>query len=279
MLGPGRMGCGGLRMGLVKRGAAMALALLGLVGAARAADDEAWTQIRTDLFQERAIVEDGQSVKLFGPRRADDAALVPVTVYIAADLVSRARRLTLVVDENPAPIAAVFLFADAYRTGGDVGDRTIEVRVRLESMSRVRAVLETGDGALYAASQFISGSGGCTTTALKDLDEAMAGLGRTRLRVADDPTRGPLWSEVQLQIRHPNFSGMQIDTRTNRYTPALFVDRIHVNVGAEPLLSIESGIAISEDPSFRFSFARPDRAAVTLVAQDTDGRTFRSRAE
>ncbi|MCC7252339.1 quinoprotein dehydrogenase-associated SoxYZ-like carrier, partial [Hyphomicrobium sp.] len=182
------------------------------------------------------------------------------------------------IDENPAPVAAVLRFADAYRNG-NVGDRTIEVRVRLESMSRVRAILETSDGALYAASQFISGSGGCTSTALKDMDEAMAGIGRTRLRVADDPTRGPLWSEVHVQIRHPNFSGMQIDTRTNRYTPALFVDRIHVDVGHEPLVSIESGIAVSEDPSFRLSFARHDRATVSLVAHDTDGRTFRSRAE
>lgn len=257
---------------------AVALAMAIVAGAARA-EEGTWAQIRADLFETREIVEDGRSVKLFAPRRAEDAALVPVTVYIGADLVSRARRLTLVVDENPAPVAAVFHFADAYRDGGDIGDRTIEVRLRLESMSRVRAILDAGDGPLYAAGQFISGSGGCTTTALKDMDEAMTGLGRTRLRVAGDETRGPLWSEIQLHIRHPNFSGMQIDTQTNSYTPALFVDRIHVDVGTQRLVSIESGIAISEDPSFRFSFARPGPAAVGLVAHDTDGRTFRSRTE
>ncbi|MBN8913262.1 MAG: quinoprotein dehydrogenase-associated SoxYZ-like carrier [Rhizobiales bacterium] len=261
-----------------ERLAVTALSALLLAGAARA-EEGAWKDLRADLFQAREIVEDGRAVKLFGPRSAEDAALVPVTIYIAADLVSQARQLTLVIDENPAPVAAVLRFADAYRNGGDVGDRTIEARIRLETMTRVRAILETGDGTLYAASQFIAGSGGCTSTALKDMDEAMAGIGRTRLRVADDATRSPLWREVQVQIRHPNFSGLQIDTRTNRYTPAVFVDRIHLEVGQQPLVSIESGIAISEDPFFRLSFAGGDRAAVSLVAHDTDGRTFRSRAE
>lgn len=261
-----------------RRAAFLALASMLLSATARA-DSEAWDQIRASLFQTRQIANDGHSVKIFAPKRAEDAALVPLTVYIAGVFVRRAKQMTLVVDQNPAPVAAVFQFGDAYRAGGDIGDQTIEARIRLDSLSAVRAILETEDGGLYEASQFVAGAGGCTSTSLKDMDEALAGLGKMKLKVATDATRGAEWSELQVQIRHPNFSGMQIDTRTSTFTPAHFVDRIEVDVGTERLVTIESGIAISEDPNFRLSFGRRDRSVVTLVARDTEGQLFRSQVE
>lgn len=242
------------------------------------ASEDSWTEIKDSVFGTRPIFEDA-SVTIFAPQRAEDAALVPVRVYIAAEQVPRARRLTLIVDNNPAPVAAVYHFGALYRTGGDIGDRSFEARVRLENMSRVRAVLETEDGALYEASQFVAGAGGCTSTSLKDMDEAMRGLGNVRLKVEADPTRGDLWRELQVQIRHPNFSGMQIDTRTNRYTPAEFVDRIEVDAGDQHLVTIESGIAISEDPNFRLTFAKEQAVTVRLVARDTSSRTFRAQSQ
>jgi sulfur-oxidizing protein SoxY len=241
------------------------------------ANEDPWPEIREGLFGERAFIEDG-SVKIFAPKRAEDAALVPVRIYVAGEHVSRAQRLMLIVDNNPAPVAAAFRFGDLYRNGGDVGDRSIELRVRLESMSRLRAVLETDD-AIYEASQFVSGAGGCTSSSLKDVDEALRGLGKVRLNIENDATRGDLWRELQVQIRHPNFSGMQIDTKTNSYTPADFVDRIKVEVGGQHLVSIESGIAISEDPNFRMSFARRDPVAAALTASDTTGRNFRAQTQ
>lgn len=268
----------------VMTGSRVAFALTVLIAAAAFAtrpamsEDDAWPEIRETLFASRQIVEDA-SVKLFAPKRAEDAALVPLTIYIAEDRVARAKQLTLVVDQNPAPVAAVFVFGEAYRSGGEIGDRTIEVRVRLESMSRVRAILESDDGALYEASQFVSGAGGCTSTSLKDVDEALAGIGKIKLKIAREPTRGQAWNEVQLMIRHPNFSGMQIDTRTNTYTPVRVVDRIDVDAGSMRLLTIESGIAISEDPNFRFTFARNDQAPLTVVVRDTDGKLFRAQSE
>lgn len=268
----------------VVTGSRVAFALTVLIAAAAfamppaMADDDPWPEIRESLFASRQIVEDA-SVKLFAPKRAEDAALVPLTIYIAEDRIARAKQLTLVVDQNPAPVAAVFVFGEAYRSGGEIGDRTIEVRVRLESMSRVRAILESDDGALYEASQFVSGAGGCTSTSLKDVDEALAGIGKIKLKIAREPTRGQAWNEVQLMIRHPNFSGMQIDTRTNTYTPVRVVDRIDVDAGSMRLLTIESGIAISEDPNFRFTFARNDQAPLTVVVRDTDGKLFRAQSE
>jgi len=243
------------------------------------ADEEAWDQIRSTLFPGRAILAEGDTVRLFGPKRADDAALVPVTVYLSESDIRRVKRLTLVVDQNPAPVVAELEFGEAYRTGAAVGDRTIEARLRLEQMSRVRAILETDDGTLHEASQFIAGSGGCTSTSLKDMDEAMSRLGEIKLRTASDVTRGPEWSELQIQVRHPNFSGLQIDTRTNTFAKPLFVDRLDVDLAGIRLVTIKSGIAISEDPTFRMSFARRDGARIAVTAHDTDGRRFRAETE
>lgn len=260
--------------------AAVLLALISLFASPPAAhaSDDVWAEVRTDIFRPDQTETDDGSVKVFGPKRAEDASLVPVSIYISAGLVPVAKRLVLVVDNNPAPIAATFLFWDAYRKGGDIGDRVIETRIRLDSLSAVRAVLETDDGRLFSGSQFIAGSGGCTSTSLKDLDEAMASLGRTRINVASDRTRGDLWREMQIQIRHPNFSGMQMDTRSGTYTPVHFVERIKVGIGGEAMVTIEGGIAISEDPHFRMSFAQSGSGTVNLVVQDSKGTVFNSEA-
>lgn len=237
-------------------------------------DDSAWSSIRKELFGERAISEESGMVRVVAPKRAEEAAVVPVTVYISSEIANRAKRLSLIIDENPAPLAAAINFGTAYREGGDIGDRTIEVRVRLNDMSAVRAVLETDDGKLFAADQYVTGAGGCTSTTLKDMDEAMASLGKTRLRVYDDATRGDAWRDLQVQIRHPNFSGMQIDTKTNTYLPAHFVERVDLTVDNRPFAQIESGMSVSENPSFRMSFARHGRFAVKAVVRDTNGNLF-----
>lgn len=238
------------------------------------ADDSAWGSIRKELFGDRPISEDSGMVRVVAPKRAEDAAVVPITIYISGEIANRAKRLSLIIDENPAPLAAALNFDTAYREGGNIGDRTIEARVRLNDMSAVRAVLETDDGVLHAANQYVTGAGGCTSTTLKDMDEAMASLGKTRLRVYDDATRGEAWRDLQIQIRHPNFSGMQIDTKTNTYLPAHFVERVDVTVDERPFVQIESGMSVSENPSFRISFGRHGRFPVKAVVRDTNGNLF-----
>ena len=49
-------------------------------------------------------------------------------------------------------------------------------------------------------------------------------------------------------IRHPNYSGMQMDQLTRLYVPAQFVKSVRIWQGDDLLLSIESGISISENP-------------------------------
>lgn len=245
---------------------------------ASAQEGEAWSQIRATLFAERPVAETETLIKVAAPKTAEDAAVVPVSIAISADAVRRARAVTFIVDNNPSPVVARIGFGDLYRSGPDIGDRTIEMRFRLDQLSPVRAIIELDDGSLHMAQRFVAGSGGCSSTSVKDVDQALLNLGKTRLKLATDRTRGESFREVQAQIRHPNFSGMQIDAKTNAYTPAHFIDRIEIKLGKEPLATFETGISIAEDPNIRLSFAANVDEPLTVVARDTEGNAFEASA-
>ena len=59
--------------------------------------------------------------------------------------------------------------------------------------------------------------------------EALANLGKMQVRTFDDPemkNRTPPTREAQVMIRHPNYTGMQMDQLTREYTPAKFVQEM-----------------------------------------------------
>jgi sulfur-oxidizing protein SoxY len=115
----------------------------------------------------------------------------------------------------------------------------------------------------------VKAAGGCSAPATKDPAEAIAGLGQMRFRAFAG-------NEAQVQIRHPNYSGLQMDQLTRLYTPAWFVETVTVSQGARPLFRVEGSIGISEDPTFRFSY-RPSGEPVTVEARDTNGQVFRQQ--
>ena len=86
----------------------------------------------------------------------------------------------------------------------------------------------------------------------------MASLGKMKLRVfaSNAPGTEPMTraTEMQLMIRHPNNSGLQMDQLTRYYIPAHFIQGLTVSQGDRLIMSMEGGISISEDPNFRFEF-------------------------
>ena len=60
--------------------------------------------------------------------------------------------------------------------------------MRIDEYTFVRAIAETNDGQLYMATRFVKASGGCSAPPGKDAQEALATLGKMRLRV-DNPRR------------------------------------------------------------------------------------------
>ena len=88
------------------------------------------------------------------------------------------------------------------------------------------------------------------------------------------PGADPEVREAQLMIRHPNFSGMQMDQVTRLYVPAHFVKSVRVWQGDDLLLAIESGISISENPEFRFDYHPNGATSFRAEMEDSEGQTF-----
>ena len=256
------------------RSAAFA-ALLALTwcGAAGAEDEQDfWPALQRDIFGARTVTENTAAVTLEAPYRAEDAALVPLTVRIPAGVAERARKLTLIIDKNPAPVVAEFTFGPA----AGAGERVLSTRVRIDMYSNVRAVVETGDGELAMATKFVKAAGGCSAPALKDADAALAQAGRTQVKIFETAAAG--MREGQIMIRHPQYSGLQINQATGLYIPAKFVRVLDVMRGDALVFHMEGGISLSEDPNIRFTYAAGGDETLEVTAEDTDGRTFTGRA-
>lgn len=230
------------------------LALLSLPNATAHANDEAWQSIREQIFGERTIHDGASKFSFFAPSDAEDAAIVPISIRLPGNLVADVRKLTVVIDRNPAPVAAKFEFGPGYKDPYDIGERELATRIRVDSFSNVRAILETADGNLYMQSRFVAGAGGCSAPSSKDPDEALAHLGEAKVKVKRNAMRGANWREGVVMIRHPNFTGMQMNAKTGNYTPSRFVRNIEIRRAGQPMLAIEGGISISENPHFRFSY-------------------------
>ena len=235
------------------RYAALVLGLAMSVAAlAQDVDPEAsavWQKVRADLFSGSPIAGANDVLVLDTPKRAEDAAVVPLAVH-AQFSQSQGRyieKLWLIIDNNPSPIAAVFRFTP------ESGRADIETRVRVEQYTHIRAIVLTNDGNLHMAVNYVKASGGCSAPAGKDAAAARASLGKMRLRVDDAPATGQP-ALAQLMISHPNDSGLAMDQLTRTYAPPHYVRNVEVRYGGRVVMSADVDFSISENPNFRFYF-------------------------
>jgi sulfur-oxidizing protein SoxY len=252
------------RRGIVA-GALVLAASCGPAGAQTS--DDSWPSLRAQIFKGRTIGDGSALFSVDAPYRAEDAALVPFSIAFAAGARSRIRAVTVVIDENPSPVAATFVI------GATSGLGSLSTRLRVDSYTNIHAVAETADGGLYAVQRFVKAAGGCSAPAAKQQADSIP-LGTMRLRQfpprPDAETR-----EVQLMIRHPNYSGMQMDQVSRLYVPARFVASVRVWQDDDLVLNVDSGISISENPEFRFD-VRPNGAGeFRAEATDSEGAVFR----
>lgn len=244
--------------------------LLALAAGPAAAESTAWDDIRLELFgAEREILPGGGVIALEAPYRALDAATVPidVTALIPQDETRYIKALTLVVDDNPAPVVGTFHFSPAN------GIASVSTRVRINAHTKVRAIAETSDGKLYMAEAPVKASGGCSAPASGDQEVALARMGKMRLKQLGTWRQNEI-AEAQFMVSHPNFSGFQQDQLTQLWIPAHYVTRIELSLGDREILRFDGDISISENPTFRF-FVKP-QGPETLHARvvDSENKVF-----
>src|SRR5215471_18139847 len=252
--------------------------LAGLLGgnAAPAGSTEGydpWPGLVQDIFSNRPMNDGRDVIAIEMPYRAEDAAIVPVTLRtnLAPTDSRRVLTITLIIDQNPAPMAAKF------ELGPDAQVSEISTRVRVNNYTDVHAVAELSDGKLYMTKTFVKASGGCSAPAAKNADEAKNRLGQMKYRQFASSQQGSAdgTREAQIMIGHPNNSGLQMDQLTQLYIPAFFVNELRLWQDDSLLLSMQGGISISEDPNIRFTYVSNGAKHFRAEAKDTAGHVFR----
>jgi sulfur-oxidizing protein SoxY len=243
-------------------------------GAARAQDADpaespVWKKVHESVFANAPIAPADGIVTLDTPKRAEDAAIVPVA--IRSGIVQRSDRyidtIWLIIDNNPSPIAAVFHFTTAS------GRADMETRIRVEQYTHVRAIAQTNDGKLYMAVNYVKASGGCSAPAGKDAAAAQASLGKMRIRVDGAPASGkPVLA--QLMISHPNDSGLAMDQVTRTYATPHFVREVDVSYAGKSVMRADVDFSISENPNFRFYFVPGDGGELQAKVVDNQDLAF-----
>ena len=79
-----------------------------------AEEPDIWPDLKRVFFNDTPIEEDKSLVMFEAPARAEDAALVPVafSARLPQGDTRRAVKLSLIIDQNPVPLAAAFTLGD-----------------------------------------------------------------------------------------------------------------------------------------------------------------------
>jgi sulfur-oxidizing protein SoxY len=233
-----------------------------------------WPGLVQDIFNNRPMNDGAGVIAIEMPYRAEDAAIVPVTLRteLRPGDPRRVLAITLVIDQNPAPMAARF------ELGQDSSVSQISTRVRVNNYTDVHAVAELSDGKLYVTKTYVKASGGCSAPAAKNAEDAKGKLGQMRFRQFVKSGDGPASSprEAQIMIGHPNNSGLQMDQLTQLYIPPFFINEVRVWQDDGLVLAMEGGISISEDPNIRFTFVPNGAKRFRVEAKDTEGHAFQN---
>ncbi len=229
-----------------------------------------WKAVRKSVWGTQPIAAATETQLSVGaPKRAGDPAFVPIAIKstIAAGQPGSIKRITLVIDNNPSPIAAILDFPE----GG--ARPVIETRVRIDEYSYVRAIAETRDGKLLMATRFVKASGGCAAPPGGDLAAMEASMGKMLFRAETQAVAGGAMA-VQWTLSHPNHSGMAMDQLTRQFTPAHFLRSVRFTQGDRLLLEADVDFALSENPTLRFEFVPQGTAPLKAEAADTRDKRF-----
>ena len=235
------------------------------------AAEELWPDIRESLFGDRKIADDAGLVRLRLPEHAYDAGTVPVGLRVWSRDGRAVKRITLVIDNNPAPVAGVFDIGPAM--GKEI---QLSTRIRIDAFTHVRAVVELDDGTLHQSAKYIRAAGGCSSPASKDAALAAKLFGTFKIKTSGPKNRIPDGTsrEARVMINHPNASGFQTDPKTGELIPTEFVDRMSIMRGDQHVLTVQGSISLSENPSLRFHYVIDGSENLIIGASDTSGRDF-----
>ena len=224
-----------------------------------------WESLRDKLFPSRQIDTTPGTVQIIAPLRAAYGASVPVKVVSKLPQTPGlyVKRLYLLVDKNPSPVAAVLDLTT------EVGQADFETRLRVDEYSHVRVVAELSNGELHMDSRYVKTSGGCSAPPNRD---ALNLIGKIVLKVPEPVTLNQP-NAADVTVVHPNDTGFELNNVTVMYIPAHFVRSIKVSYAGRKVFDADLDFSISENPTFRFYFVPHAEGQLKAEVEDSkDGR-------
>jgi len=223
------------------------------------------TLLKPKYFPDKKLIEDTTVIEMTTPYRAEDAAFTPVTIK-ARNPQTPARfiqQLYVIVDNNPEPLVGRFDLTP------EMGRADLALRIRIDNYTNVRAIAVLNNGEHHMVTNFVKAQGGCSAPLGSDFKAAMDRIGQMNFRTVGERT--PEDAIIgQLMLSHPNITGMQKDQKTQLFRPAHYVKTVKLYFNGALIMTAETGISISEDPSFRFFF-KPHKGG-TLKADVVDSK-------
>jgi sulfur-oxidizing protein SoxY len=230
------------------------------LGDAQTPSSGAWEYLQKQFYPGRNIgLLDEAYMSLEAPANTPDPAATPLTLRFGDAALGHIKQIRVIIDNNPSPVAATFDLASGARVA------EIGLRVRIDRFTSVRAIAESTDGKLEMRSSWVNASGGCSAPP----GAATAGtLGDIRLRPSPDT------KSMLVSIRHPNYSGFQIDPRSGEPIASHYVSHIRFSADGRTLLDADTGISLSENPTLRIASDQPLAAPVTVDVVDSKDTHF-----
>jgi sulfur-oxidizing protein SoxZ len=143
------------------------------------------------------------------------------------------QRVALLVEKNPAPLAAVFEVGDAM-------EPALRTRVKMAQSSHVHVIAQTADGKLLQAVQDVRVTlGGCASTP----DLTMQPSGPTKIRARAQGDR----AAVTLLAMHQMESGQRRDA-AGKAVPAWYIQDFALRHNGKPVLTAQWGTAMAKNP-------------------------------
>lgn len=241
---------------------------------APAAAGKTWDELKPDVFGATPIESGVGVITMKAPTRPDDQRKVPIAIEAQLPDGRTIKSLTVIVDENPSPVAARF------HLGPNRRQVSIAAKFRLNSETDIRAVVEASDGALYMVEQHVRFAGGqasCSAPPQGDPKEIAETMGQMRLtHERSKVAASQLRPKAHLDVRHPNHTGMVLDQLTLLYTPLKIVDRLEVRQGDERVFEMEGSMTVSQDPSIDFDYEVNGAEEMKVRLQDSDGAVWQN---
>lgn len=224
-----------------------------------------WSVIQSAFFVDKTVQQQPDYIQIEAPAQAEDASIVPVTVQVKLPT-TNITQVYFFTDANPIVHTATFAPQQATR------QFKLATRIRLESNSHFRVIVEDDTGHLWMNDVIIkTPGGGCGGGIPSDEARLRASAGEMKVQ--------PYWgnssalSELSFHIRHPMRTGFE-RTAQGYYAKAWYMQHLAFQLDTAPWLKATLGPGISANPYLRFFIAATEAHLLSIEAKDNEGQVF-----